>query len=104
MTDKAPSEPALTTGSLFSGIGVLDLAVEAVTGGRITWHSETDPYAAHALVSRWPGVPSLGDIRSIVDPPAVDVMCGGFPCPDISIAGQGPMRLSPVRQQRLFDC
>ncbi len=88
-SDAASRDVALTIGSLFSGIGGLDLAVEAVTGGRVAWHSETDPYAAHVLALRWPGVPNLGDIRSIVDPPAVDVMCGGFPCQDISTAGKG---------------
>jgi DNA (cytosine-5)-methyltransferase 1 len=75
-------------GSLFSGIGGLDLAVESVTRGRVVWQAETDPYAAAVLARRWPGVPNLGDVTDIVDPPAVDVLCGGFPCQDISVAGK----------------
>lgn len=76
-------------GSVFSGIGGLDLAVEAVTGGKVAWHSEIDPYACHVLSARWPGVQNLGDIKDVHHPPSVDAMCGGFPCQDISVAGKG---------------
>lgn len=76
-------------GSLFSGIGGLDLAVESVTGGRVAWHSEVDPYACAVLARRWPGVPNLGDITAICSPPHVEVIAGGFPCQDISLAGPG---------------
>jgi DNA (cytosine-5)-methyltransferase 1 len=76
-------------GSLFTGVGGLDLAVEALTGGRVVWCSEIDPYAAHVIKERWPGVPNLGDVTKIKNPAKVDVLCGGFPCQDISLAGQG---------------
>jgi DNA (cytosine-5)-methyltransferase 1 len=72
-------------GSLFTGVGGLDLAVEA----RVVWCSEIDPYAAHVIKERWPGVPNLGDVTKIKNPAKVDVLCGGFPCQDISLAGQG---------------
>jgi len=81
----------LTVGSLFSGIGGLDLAVEDVTGGRVVWQSEIEPGPVKVLEQHWPGVPNLGDITAIdwtqVQP--VDVLCGGFPCQDISTAGRG---------------
>ncbi|SIJ32476.1 DNA cytosine methyltransferase [Mycobacteroides abscessus] len=77
-------------GSLFSGAGGLDLAVEHVTGGRTVWHCEADPDAAKVLAAHRPGVPNLGDITAVdwsaVEP--VDVLCGGFPCQDVSAAGR----------------
>ena len=77
-------------GSLFSGAGGLDMAVEAVFGGRTVWHSEIDKAASKVLAHRFPGVPNLGDISRIDwswhSP--VDVLCGGFPCQDVSAAGK----------------
>lgn len=78
----------LTVGSLFAGIGGFDLGLERA-GMRIVWQSEIDPYASAVLRKHWPDVPNLGDIRNIRNPPTVDVLCGGFPCQDISAAGKG---------------
>ncbi len=76
-------------GSLFSGAGGLDLAVEAHTGAETVWQCEQDPDASKVLAARF-GVPNLGDITTVdwteVEP--VDVLCGGFPCQDISNAGK----------------
>ncbi len=80
---------ALTVGSLFSGIGGLDLGLER-SGMRVIWQSEIDPYACRVLAKHWPDVPNLGDITTIdwstVEP--VDLIAGGFPCQDISPAGK----------------
>lgn len=77
-----------TIGSLFSGAGGLDLAVEQVFNGTVQWHSEIQPAANAVLNKHWSGVPNLGDITEInwshVQP--VDVLCGGFPCQDVSSA------------------
>lgn len=77
-------------GSLFSGAGGLDMAVEAVFGGEVIWHSELDKAASKVLDYRFPSAPNLGDITEIdwatVEP--VDVLCGGFPCQDVSAAGK----------------
>lgn len=77
-------------GSLFSGAGGLDMAVQAVFGGEVVWHSEVDKAASKVLAYRFPDVPNLGDITQVdwVDVPAVDVLCGGFPCQDVSAAGK----------------
>ena len=79
----------LTVGSLFSGIGGLDLGLERA-GMRVVWQCEVDPYASRVLKKHWPNVPNLGDITKVdftkVEP--VDVLCGGFPCQNISSAGR----------------
>jgi DNA (cytosine-5)-methyltransferase 1 len=84
-----PTGPRI--GSLCTGYGGLDLAVELVLDGRVAWYAETDRHAHAVLAHHWPGVPNLGDIRTIdwatVEP--VDVLTAGFPCQDISNAGKG---------------
>lgn len=80
----------MRNGSLFTGSGGLDAAVEAVFGARTVWHSEIDPAASRVLAAHWPGIPNHGDITTIdwaaVEP--VDILSGGFPCQDVSHAGK----------------
>lgn len=80
---------ALRVGSLFTGYGGLDMAVRQVLGGELAWVSDNHPSAVKLLTERYPGVPNLGDITGIdwteVEP--VDVLAGGFPCQDLSLAG-----------------
>lgn len=77
----------LTVGSLFSGIGGLDLGLERA-GMHVVWQSEIDPYASRVLKKHWPDVPNLGDITEITTFPYADIICGGFPCQDVSDAGK----------------
>src|SRR6185503_5376133 len=79
----------MRVGSLFAGIGVFDLGLERA-GFEVSWQVEIDPYCQRVLAQHWPTVPRYGDIRSIdwgaVEP--VDLLCGGFPCQDLSCAGK----------------
>jgi DNA (cytosine-5)-methyltransferase 1 len=80
---------ALTVGSLFSGIGGLDLGLERA-GMEVIWQSEIDPYACKVLSKHWPEVVNYGNIKEInwqeVERP--DVICGGYPCQPFSTAGK----------------
>ena len=77
-------------GSLFSGYGGLDLAVQSVVGGRVAWVSDIEPGPSRILATHHPDIPNLGDVTTIdwrtVEP--VDVICGGSPCQDLSMAGR----------------
>lgn len=77
-------------GSLFSGYGGLDLAVAAVFGGHLGWHAEADPAAAAVLAAHHPTVANHGDVTGLdwTGLDRVDVLTGGFPCQDVSIAGR----------------
>lgn len=80
----------LTFGSLFAGIGGWDLGLERA-GMRCLWQCESDPYAQRVLARHWPDVLRVRDVRELHagNVPAVDVLCGGFPCQDLSWAGPG---------------
>lgn len=80
----------MTVGSLFAGIGGFDLGFERA-GFDIRWQVEIDPWARAVLAKHWPHVHRRADVRTVgrrnLEP--VDVICGGFPCQDISYAGSG---------------
>lgn len=83
---------SLTFGSLFSGIGGMDLGLERA-GLQCRWQVEINEYACRVLAKHWPSVRRHGDVRTF--PPddglswGVDLIAGGFPCQDISLAGKG---------------
>jgi DNA (cytosine-5)-methyltransferase 1 len=77
----------ITVGSLFSGIGGIDLGLERA-GCEVRWQCEAEERCRELLARRFPGVPCYDDVRTVTDAPGVDVLCGGFPCQDVSVAGR----------------
>ena len=78
-------------GSLFSGVGGLELGLEWAGVGHTVWQVEKDEYCRSTLERHWPQVKRYGDVRRVgkhnLEP--VDLVCGGFPCQDISSPGKG---------------
>lgn len=81
--------PTLTVGSLFSGVGGLDLGLERA-GMRVAWQVEIDDYATRVLARHWPNVPRFRDVRECGrhNLAPVDLVAGGFPCQPHSLAGK----------------
>ena len=73
---------------LFSGIGGFSLGLERA-GFRTVQFVELDPYCRAVLRKHWPNVPQHDDIRTFRPSRSYDLVCGGFPCQDISAAGRG---------------
>lgn len=77
-------------GSLFSGYGGLELGIQQALNAEVVWHCEFDKAPSKILEKRFPGIPNFGDVTKVdwttVEP--VDILCGGFPCQDVSLAGK----------------
>lgn len=84
------SESRLRVGELCAGCGGLSLAVEYVMGAETAWLAEIDSAARRVLAVHWPDVPLYGDITAIdwSAVPPVDILAGGTPCQDLSVAGR----------------
>ena len=81
----------MSVGELFAGIGGIGLGFERA-GFEVGWQVEKDEYANRVLRKHWPNVRRWDDVCTFppepVDDWRVDVIAGGFPCQDISNAGQ----------------
>jgi DNA (cytosine-5)-methyltransferase 1 len=79
---------------LFSGIGAFSLGLERA-GFQTVAFCEIEPFRRSILAKHWPTVRQYDDVRTLTadrllaDGIAVDTICGGFPCQDISVAGGG---------------
>lgn len=85
-----PLERNLRLGELFAGYGGLGMAVEEVFGAELAWVSEWEAAPSKILAHHWPNVPNYGDVTKIdwanIEP--VDIISGGSPCQDLSLAGK----------------
>ena len=73
----------------FSGIGGFSLAARWLGGIETVQFVEREPYCRHILAKHWPDVPIHDDICTFNPAPgSADIVCGGFPCQDISTAGK----------------
>ena len=81
-----------TIGSLFTGYGGLDMGVAMALDpdARVAWTSDVEPGPCKLAQVRWPDTPNLGDITKVdwADVEPVDIICGGSPCQDLSLAGK----------------
>lgn len=81
-----------TIGSLFTGYGGLDMGVAMALDpdARVAWTSDVEKGPCRLAQVRWPDTPNLGDITQInwADVEPVDIICGGSPCQDLSLAGK----------------
>ena len=75
-------------GSLFSGIGGFDLGLERASMICV-WQAENNKYANQVLANHWPNVKRYEDVRDVRrNAETIDLICGGFPCQDLSVAGK----------------
>jgi DNA (cytosine-5)-methyltransferase 1 len=80
----------VNVGSLFAGVGGFDLGFERA-GMRVSWQVEQDPYCRAVLARHFPDAARFEDVREVgaQNLCPVDLLCGGFPCQDLSPAGKG---------------
>ena len=94
LPDCDPPHGRLRVLDLFSGIGGFSLGLERTGGFETVAFCEIDPFCRRVLAKHWPEVPCYDDVRELTaarlaaDGIAVDVICGGFPCQDVSFAGK----------------
>lgn len=81
---------SVSIGSLFSGIGGLELRMRDAGFGEPIWHVEIEPFARRVLSRHWPNVPLYEDVRKVgkKNLATVDVLVGGAPCQGFSQAGK----------------
>ena len=92
--------PCYTVLDLFSGIGGFSLGLERTGGFRTVAFCEIEAFPRRVLHKHWPDVPIFEDIKELhaTDlPEPIDVVCGGFPCQDISSANSSGVGIDGAR-------
>lgn len=80
----------MKSGELFAGVGGLGMAVDEVFGSTPAWFCEFDEAPSRVLAHHFPDVPNFGDVRKVdwSSVEHVNILAGGFPCQDVSLAGR----------------
>ena len=91
--------------SLFSGIGGLELGLEAAKVGTTHWQVEKDPYCRSVLAKHWPDAERFEDVRSVTAQnfPGAELICGGFPCQDIAASNPRGSGLAGARSSLFWE-
>lgn len=91
-------------GSLFSGIGGIDLGLERA-GWKCAWQVEIDPFCNQVLSKHWPATPRILDVKTAdkTNLVPVDLIAGGFPCQDISTANPSGRGLEGERSGLWYE-
>ena len=82
----------ISIGSLFSGIGGFELGLErAIPNSHTIWQVEQNEFCKSILQKHWPHAKIFSDVHVVGSHnlEAPDILCGGFPCQDISTLGKG---------------
>lgn len=96
---KEIEDAPFTMGSLFTGIFGLDLGLQRALGAELRWCAESDAYCRAVLANHYPGVRCYADVRDVTaGAEYVDLLCGGFPCQDLSVAGKGAALAATLRR------
>ena len=89
------AEMKLRVLDLFSGIGGFSLGLERTGGFETVAFCEIEPFPRRVLAKHWPEVPCYEDVRTLTGArlaadgiAGIDVITGGFPCQDLSVAGR----------------
>ena len=80
-----------TIGSLFSGVGGIELGLErGIAGSKTIWQVEMDPFCQRVLARNWPHAELFDDVNKVgkQNLSQVDIICGGFPCQGFSVSGK----------------
>ena len=91
--------------SLFSGIGGLELGLEAAGVGETLWQVEQDAFCRSVLAKHWPEARRFEDVRAVRvgDIAGAELICGGFPCQDISRGNPKGVGLAGARSSLWWE-
>lgn len=81
-------------GSACSGIGGIDLGLERAGLGEVIWQIERDPFCRNVLARHWPNAVKHTNVQAC-SPDNCDLLCAGFPCQPVSVAGKRLAQADP---------